>query len=81
MPTVGKEIAVMEIARLSKLKRPRMYCVARYTSAISGAECFKLCYQVAQFTEMLTSPAVGDVTVLWASEQFKRDEAAPPLDR
>lgn len=73
MPTVGKEIALSEVERLKKLKRPPMYCIARYRNIWTGNEAYKLCYRQDQFAEMRTSPFVGKIDIIWASPRCVDD--------
>lgn len=73
MATVGKETAGREIARCRTAKQPRMFCIASYVNTHSGQTCYKLCFTAVTFVEMMTSPFVERVIILWQSEDYKHN--------
>lgn len=71
MSTVSKAIADKEIERCKKRVSPRMYCIASYVNTSDGSQAYKLCYRPENYVEMMTSPFVSRVILLWQSERMK----------
>lgn len=68
MATVSREIAEEQIAHCKAKKRPRMYCIVRYSNLEFGITGYSLCYTARDYAALLNSSAVGNIEILWHSK-------------
>ena len=86
MPTISKDLAEREIARLKKQKHPKVYCIVRYQNRLKGDSekmtysDYAICYKRAHYDTLMQSDIVGGIDVLWSSERFKTDEKKAEYD-
>lgn len=86
MPTISKDLAEREIARLKNQKRPKVYCIVRYQNRFNDDSenmtysDYAVCYKREHYDALMQSDFVGGIDVLLASERFKKDERKTEQD-
>lgn len=86
MPTISKDLAEKEAARLKKQKRPKVFCIVRYQNRLRGDSekmtysDYAICYKREHYDALMQSNFVGGIDILWASERFKAAEKKAEQD-
>lgn len=72
MATINRELAEQLIEKLQKQTRPKTYCILRYQNVMFDKEDYAYCNNEMQYQAVLSSPTVGEVKTLWASNRFRQ---------